>query len=380
MSRVRPTPEKRRPAGLAVLRTAALCAGALFAGSLTCVLGGAEDAKQPARDGEAAKPQEPPVMGPEAPKTTPKKGAPPQDDAKAVEVIDRYIAAIGGRETLAKLQDRTLHFTNKKFSPTGVTEVKMSRFIKGTSMVREEWEMPGMGLTKPGEPLRFLQVYDGKVGWVQAMGCVSPLEGKTLQSLVWDKYVDDFFVHWKEDGYVAKYRGEALVEDVPCHKLELDTIAGSAKSIYLFGKENGLLLKKEWRHTGPEGNVFKENYFHQYTKIRLMSDPEASVLVSIKEQSYTDGELDLEREYTEVRLNSGISDALFERPAGQDFEEFEKEKAKRRAQGGATTGSGPASQPASQPASPPASGSESKPESKPASQPASQPAMPPKQG
>ena len=44
-------------------------------------------------------------------------------------------------------------------------------------------------------------------------------------------------------------------------------------------------------------------------------------------------ELDIERDYSQIKLNSGLADDVFARPPGQDFEEFQKQKeAKEKAE------------------------------------------------
>ena len=63
-----------------------------------------------------------------------------------------------------------------------------------------------MGIVTPGEDLTFVQVYDGDKGWVKTMGYVSLLDGKTLTMFVWDKYIDNFFLHFEEDGYADSPR------------------------------------------------------------------------------------------------------------------------------------------------------------------------------
>ena len=97
-----------------------------------------------------------------------------ESDPQAVAIIDRYIEAIGGAETLAAIRDRVERFNNKKLTPTGETVMKMSRYLSRPVKIREEWELPGMGITKDNAPLTFTQVYDGEKAWVKAMGFVSP--------------------------------------------------------------------------------------------------------------------------------------------------------------------------------------------------------------
>ena len=282
------------------------------------------------------------------PTTQPKKRT---TDPEARKAIDRYIEAIGGTKRLAMVKDRTIHFLNKKFQPTGTVEMRMSRYMKGQYLMREEWTFPGMGIMEPGEDLTFVQVYDGDKGWVKTMGYVSELDGKTLTMFVWDKYIDDFFLHFEEDGYHARYIGRATVEDKSAHEVEVISFAGTHKQRYFFSEETGLLVKKKWKSVGPTGPEAKEMYYTEYTKIRLQDDRENWVKIPINEKIFTDGELDLERDYTEITLNSGLDNSLFARPEGQayDEEEMRKKRERRKKEDQEAAASRPSSQPKSRP-------------------------------
>ncbi|MGE4631727.1 MAG: hypothetical protein AAEJ47_01695, partial [Planctomycetota bacterium] len=70
----------------------------------------------------------------------------PASEPAALEVIDRYIEAVGGKQTMGSIADRVERFRNKKIDPTKETVMKMSRFLKrtgeGVLMIREEWQLP----------------------------------------------------------------------------------------------------------------------------------------------------------------------------------------------------------------------------------------------
>ncbi len=289
------------------------------------------------------------------PKVQPGKGAPAgavQNDPKAVAVIDQYLESMGGRANLKLIKDRSAQFVNKKFSPTGVTEMKMVRLLKRPSeegaplKIREEWELPGLGLTK--EPLHFVQVYDGEQGWVKTMGYVSPLGGRTLTVFVWDKPIDDFFMSWQDDGYTVKYLGPDTLDGVAVEKIQTISFAGKQRMQYLFNKEDGMLLKKEWSEAGVKGPVRKEVFFDEYIKIRYRDDPNKWVKFAINQKIFEGGELSLEKEYQKIVINGGVEASAFTRPDGPAFEERPKQPK-------APAGNGPTSKPGGKPTSKPAS-------------------------
>lgn len=271
--------------------------------------------------------------------------AAPTSDPKAVAVVERYLKAIGGKENLKAIKDKQIRFTNKRFSATNVTEMKMARFMKHGFRIREEWELPGQGLLPNNEPLRFVQVYDGARGWVKTMGYVSELKDKTLTIFVWDKFMDDFFMHYEEDGYTLGLLPETKIDGRDAVGVETRSFAGGFKVLYYFAKDDGLLLKKQWTDGTGKALTVKETLYRDYKKIRFRDDREKWVQMALTEHIFGDGELELEMSYSEVTLNAGLEDKLFGRPDGPSFEDRQKPATPKTPEAPGKPTSGPASQP-----------------------------------
>jgi hypothetical protein len=274
-------------------------------------------------------PGEPPLTLPQKDTDLPE----PQNDPKAVEVVERYLQALGGRPLLGAINDRTFAFDTVKHAPTGETKAELKQFIKKGFRVREEWNIPGFAIKD--QKLKFVQVYNGLDGWVQMFGTVSPLEGKTLSIFVWDKPLGDFFATWKEDGYSLQYYNEGKLDlrgkddfasaEEPVDIVQSTDFTGQSRVRYYFAKSTGLLLKKEWREQGKGGYVKKEDYYLRYRDIPFSDDPAKKVKFSLHHKIFEDGNMDTERVYSEVTINTGIPDAIFARPEGIDFEEAKRD-------------------------------------------------------
>ncbi|MDE0957784.1 MAG: hypothetical protein OSB12_04035 [Planctomycetota bacterium] len=262
-------------------------------------------------------------------------GGIPASEPAALEVIQKYLDAVGGRETLLSISDRVEIFKNKKIDPTNETVMKMARFLKrtgdGVLMIREEWQLPGLGLTKNNEPLTFVQVYDGEKAWVKAMGAVSPLAGKTLIVFVWDKHIDDFFISFAENGYIASLKDDGEILGTPCKVVELKAFAGNQVLNYAFSIDDGLLLSKTWSEGQAPAVVKKEVFYSEYTRIRFSDDRNRWVKVPTTKKIFEDGELSLEQNYDEIALNAGVSSTKFGRPEGRSFDEVRREREAERA-------------------------------------------------
>ncbi len=246
----------------------------------------------------------------------------PVSDPKAIAVIDRYLTAIGGRPVLDKIADRKVSYTNTIFQPTSEARADITLMIKGDYNLREEWELNYE--IKEGQKLAFVQVYSDETeeGWVQVMGRVDRLDGNTLLVFVHGKYMDDFFCHWADDGYVATLGGEAEIdtgEEIESADIvKIVDFSGRQIERYFFSRETGLLLKKEWRDTtrNPSKPIKREQYFKRYKKIPFMDDSGLAINFSMLQEIYGDGDLDTERRYRSVQFNAGLEDELFERPEG----------------------------------------------------------------
>jgi hypothetical protein len=238
-------------------------------------------------------------------------------DQKAVDIVNRYIASIGGVETLKSIQDKTIKFDTTKHGQAQETVARLSLYLKRGWRVREEWDLSAFKIKD--RPLKFTQVYNGVDGWVQMFGTVSRLEGRTLSIFVWDKPIDDFFCNWKDDGYSLTYVNESVLNDDPVEIIQTTDFVGRNRVRYSFSKKTGLLLKKEWREQGQKGFAKKEDFYGGYKKIPLSDDSSKWVMVALKHKILLDGEPDTDRNYFEVAFNSGLKESIFERPPGVAF-------------------------------------------------------------
>ncbi|MCH2376240.1 MAG: peptidyl-prolyl cis-trans isomerase [Planctomycetes bacterium] len=244
-------------------------------------------------------------------------------DPKAVAIIDKYLEAVGGKAMLEKIKDKSTAYTNTLFQPTGEAKAEIELMMKGHYNLREQWKLNYE--IQEGQPLSFVQIYNGDTeeAWVAVMGRVDELQGKTLHVFVYGKHMDNFFCHWKADGYVLTLAGEAEVDmgdrSEPCDIVLVTDFSGRQSERYFFSRSSGLLLKKEWRDVtrNPRKPVNREQYYKRYKSIPFMDDSGNSIKFAMLLEILGDGDLDTERRYTTVQFNSGLSSKLFEKPEGE---------------------------------------------------------------
>ena len=241
-------------------------------------------------------------------------------DPRAMAIIENHLEKIGGRETLAAIQDRTTKFNNLKYSATGETKAILGLYLKRGYKYREEWLIPDFPIGD--KPLAFVQIYNGDLeeGWVKMFDTVSQLEGRTLGVFVWDKYIDSFFINMEQDGFTATMAGRGLVDDEPADILQVVDFSGRHRVRYFFSNSSGLLVKKEWMDTSQREPAKKEQYYRKYTRIAFSDGSKRTLRFPLHHEIMVDGDLDTERLYTTVKINSNLNDKLFAKPEGQPFE------------------------------------------------------------
>ena len=155
-------------------------------------------------------------------------------------IVRRYLRVAGGEKAFRRIRDRTEKFRNIKYSQNGQTTARLAVYMKRGYKFREDWLIENFQIN--GKELRFVQVYDGDEGWVQMTGTVSPLEGRTLAVFIWDKYLDNFFMQWKQDGYRLSYEGREDADGEAAEVVQMADFTGKHSVRYYFSRANGLIL------------------------------------------------------------------------------------------------------------------------------------------
>ncbi|MEM7232455.1 MAG: peptidylprolyl isomerase [Planctomycetota bacterium] len=246
----------------------------------------------------------------------------PKDEAKAVRIVERFVQAMGGKKTVSALKDRKHRLEHAKYSGTEKTVAYIAYFRKGEAMIREEWKIPGF--QQNNQELAFTQLYDGVSGWVEMYETVSPLVGRTLATLAWNKSLCHALVSSRKDGYSMSYVAEEQVkiggyanEDgktVSVDVIEVVDFCGKDTVRYSFSKETGLLVKKAWSGEKNGAAQAKETYYDDYRSVPFDDHPEHQLRVPLHERTYVNGTFDTEGVYSEVKFNSGLKDELFQKP------------------------------------------------------------------
>jgi outer membrane lipoprotein-sorting protein len=213
----------------------------------------------------------------------------------AEEILEKMIDAQGGRETLEKIEDRTVAGTMEVVHMGTHGSVKI--YWKKPNKRRTEFEMEGMTAT---------HVYDGKTAWG-----VNPQTGKAMEmppgtatTFKRQALEIEALLHPDDYGITYAYKGEEKVKDRDCHVLE-QTHSDGYKATLSVDAESYLPVKSKAKDRNPMGaEVDAESFFSDYREVSGVSVPH-------KISMFHDGEAVMHFTISEVVFNSGLEDSLF---------------------------------------------------------------------
>lgn len=207
----------------------------------------------------------------------------------AVELLDKYFSALGGRDKLNAVSsvDQTYSMELMGMSITARVVQTGGKFFMSMTA-------PGMNLMK--------QVYDGEKGIMEQMGGRTPIEGNDLSAM---KEQAVLFPERKytESGYTMEVKGIEDINGKPAYKLVVSKPSG-AKSTEYYDKMTFLKLK-EIQSVDAGGQTMTTTYeYNDYMPIDGISLPHT---VSISGPMPTP----MVMKATTIKVNGEVDPALF---------------------------------------------------------------------
>ncbi len=211
------------------------------------------------------------------------------------DILDKMIAAMGGREALSRIKDQKATAT-MEIIQFGLS-IPMTVYQKGPDKFRMEMEVKGYSV---------VQVYNGDKAQVATLQTGDVLEltpdqakgmkREALGNLVWlepDKY-----------GITYTYRGEETIDGKKCYVLEQKFSDGDVITFFI---ESSTYLPYMARSLGADasgGQVETENRLADYRPVDQIMFP---FFITIKQAGVEYAKV----KYNEIVYNSGLEDSLF---------------------------------------------------------------------
>jgi len=207
-------------------------------------------------------------------------------DPKAV--IEKYIDAIGGRDVLTKVEDRTTIMRGTAMGQSLTIIVKQ----KAPNKMRQEVKAGGMDQTI---------IFDGEKGIMKAATKNVEVSGKELEQLKTEATME-LLLDPASFGIVLSYEGTEKINGKDAHKIKM-TLPSGIRWFAYFDVESGLKIKEQKEMQTQMGLIEQVITFDNYTDVEGIKYPFKLT------QSF--GPQSVEMTVSSVKVNKGLSDDLF---------------------------------------------------------------------
>ena len=222
--------------------------------------------------------------------------AAPQEALPSVDkIVEKYVAAVGGKAAIEKLTTRVAKGTFEMDQMPGTATEEI--YEKAPNKQLSITDAPNFGVVKWG--------FNGTVGW-QDNPQVG-LQDVTGNQLAAMKRNADFYrdIKLKELYPNMTVKGKEAVEGHDAYIVEATPAEGAAEKMY-FDVDSGLLVRAQTQGEGPGGTVTIDVTFDDYREVDGIKIP------FVIHQSM--GDFAFTIRLTEVKHNVPIEDAKFDKP------------------------------------------------------------------
>jgi outer membrane lipoprotein-sorting protein len=226
------------------------------------------------------------------------QSAPPEAMPSVDQILDKYVAALGGKEAIQKITTRVAKgtFAMEQMPGDATTEI----YQKAPDKIFTDTESPSFGVYKRG--------YNGTVGWQDTPQTgLADVTGSQLADMKRgaDLYGD---IHLKELYPKMTLKGKESVDGHDAYVIAATAKDGSPETWY-FDVDSGLKVRNQSQAEGPNGPVDVDTKLGDYREVDGVKFP------FLLHQSF--GEFAFTIKLTDVKQNVPIDDAKFDKPAAQ---------------------------------------------------------------
>ena len=224
----------------------------------------------------------------------------PETSAKGKDLAKKTIDALGGKK-LAGVKDLTVEATMKATTPMGEIEMKSSMLILLPDKVRRVMTTPMGEMTMAS---------DANGGWMKFPGGIRDLPPSQVEDAKKEMILDPMIVarNLESADYVIYYFKDDKVGEKPVNVFIVKHKPSGANARWFADAQTGMLLKTVSRQAGQQGPQDVETFFDDYRDVD-------GVKVAFKTTQFADGKKQMEMNFGVVKLNTGVAEDLFKKPA-----------------------------------------------------------------
>lgn len=206
----------------------------------------------------------------------------------ADSVISRYIQALGSREKLEMVKDRTTYLSGVVEG----TKVTITIYQKSPDLFRQDIS---------SKNINQVLYYNGSKGVLVSAAGETELKGQTLKDLQLDAYLNPI-LDLKQAGISVSYSGIEDIEGKETYKLIMQTDSSKIWSEY-YDVETGLKLRQVKTINSSTGSFNQVTDFEDYREVEGIKYPYKLIQSIGKQQIIMDVKL--------IKVNTGIDDEFF---------------------------------------------------------------------
>jgi zinc protease len=213
------------------------------------------------------------------------------DSNKTVDpnvVLEKYLDAIGGRDALAKVVDRTTIMRGTAMGQTLTIIVKQ----KAPNKMRQEVKAGGMDQTI---------IFDGEKGVMKAATQNVEVTGKELEQVKIEATME-LLLDLEGNGVKLVFEGTEKINGKDAHKIKM-TLPSGIRWFTYFDSESGLKVKEQKEMQTQMGLIEQVVTYDNYTEVEGIKYP-FKITQSFGPQS-------VEMTVSSVKVNKGLSDDIF---------------------------------------------------------------------
>lgn len=203
-------------------------------------------------------------------------------------VMEKYLDAIGGRDALAKVEDRTTIMRGTAMGQALTIIVKQ----KAPNKMRQEVKAGGMDQTI---------IFDGEKGVMKAATKNVDVTGKELEQLKIEATME-LLLDIEGNGVKLDFEGTEKINGKDAHKIKM-TLPSGIRWFNYFDAESGLKIKEQKEMQTQMGLIEQVVTYDNYTEVEGIKYP-FKIIQSFGPQS-------VEMTVSSVKVNKGLADDIF---------------------------------------------------------------------
>lgn len=211
-----------------------------------------------------------------------------KDDITAKQVIEKYITAIGGRDSLENVKNKT---TVLRGTVSGI-DVTMIIYQKLPDKIRQE--------INAGAVNQVIK-YDGKKAVMTVGENSRDLTGSALEGIKYEAMLD-FILKLDELKIQLKLLTKEKIDNKDTYKVEMKFSSGEIWKLF-YDVESGLKVKSSKTINSPQGSFAQTTYYGDYKSVDGVKYP-----FSIKQ---TIGPQSLDFKVSTIKINTDLKDDKF---------------------------------------------------------------------